>query len=244
MDVTALALEAYLHILEASVNDQSIDTHQLLAFVKSSVLNAIRTGMLDVANKTDRELQRAVFSYIAEWGKEPVLTTHLNLNYTNELLDEALNAVERENGLLAIILYATWCEHWINGIITSIAQRQGMTGVQIEKLFKGNRSLFLKYTKVLDGLGLPRFDESIREALLKLAKQRNDFVHYKWESLIVDDLASLKWFEEIDQLLASMPANIEALKDYENHHIYFGVIPYIDRLFERLAEQLARQTQK
>ncbi|XSG76755.1 hypothetical protein ACP8Y2_07055 [Herpetosiphon llansteffanensis] len=244
MDIATPALEAYLHIIEALINDQSIDNHQFLAFVKSSVLNAIRTGMLDVANKTDRELQRAVFSYIAEWGKKPVLTTHLNLNYTNELLDEALDVVERENGLLAIILYATWCEHWINGIITSIAQRQGMTGVQIEKLFKGNRSLFLKYTKVLDNLRIPRFDESIRESLLTLAKHRNDFVHYKWEPLIVDDPASLTWFEEIDQLLASMPAHIEALKAYENRHVYFGVIPRIDRVFERLAEQLARQTQK
>ncbi|MFD3162835.1 hypothetical protein [Herpetosiphon sp. NSE202] len=199
--------------------------------------------MLDVANKTDRELQRAVFDYIAVWGKEPVLTTHLNLNYTNELFDEALDAVERENGLLAIILYATWCEHWINGIITSIARRQGQSDPTIKRLIR-KHNLYQKYTEVLDGLRIPRFDESIREALRTLAKHRNDFVHYKWEPLIVDDLASLKWFEEIDQLLASMPAHIKALKDYENHHVYFGVIPHIDRLFERLAEQLVQQTQK
>ncbi len=243
MEMSAPDLKAYLHIIEASVNDQSIDNHQFLAFVKSSVLNAIRTGMLDVANKTDRELQRVVFDYIAVWGKEPVLTTHLNLNYTNELLDEALDTIERENGLLAIILYATWCEHWINGIITSIARRQGQSDADIKRLIR-KHNLGDKYTKVLDGLNLPRFDESIREALRALAKQRNDFVHYKWEPLIVDDPASLTWFEEIDQLLNSMPAHIEALKAYENHHIYFGVIPRIDRLFERIAEQLAQQTQK
>ncbi|MBM7845376.1 hypothetical protein [Herpetosiphon giganteus] len=243
MDMSAADLEVYLHIIEASINDQSIDNHQFLAFVKSSVLNAIRTGMLDVANKTDRELQKLVFAYIPQLANETTLSTKLTLNYTDGLLEDALNAVNNENTLLAIILYATWCEHWINGIITSIARRQGQSDADIKRLIR-KHNLGDKYTKVLDGLGLPRFDESIREALRALAKQRNDFVHYKWEPLIVDDPASLTWFEEIDQLLASMPAHIEALKAYENRHVYFGVIPRIDRVFERLAEQLARQTQK
>ena len=240
MDMSAPDLEAYLHILESSINNQPIDVQQFLTLIKTSVLNAIRTGALDVANKTDRELQTAVVTYIAEMEKAPVLTTHLNLNYTDALLNEALDAVEHENALIAIIFYATWCEHWINGVITTLARRQGQSDAAIKKLIR-KHNLFEKYTKVLDDLGIPRFDESIRDTLLTLAKQRNDFIHYKWEPFIVNDLASLKWFDDIDQLLASMPAHIKTLKAYENHHVYFGVIPRIDMLFERIAIQLAKQ---
>ncbi|WP_133061622.1 hypothetical protein [Streptosporangium minutum] len=88
---------------------------------------------------------------------------------------EAANGDDR----IAITLYATWVEHFVNGMLSQAFQRKGYSTKFILPLLRELR-LPTKATVLWELAGLPALDEENLKLLDHAINLRNAFVHYKW----------------------------------------------------------------
>ncbi|MFE2075157.1 hypothetical protein [Streptomyces misionensis] len=99
--------------------------------------------------------------------------------HQEDLSEEADRFLDRGKDELAILLYATWVEHWINRIILMCSIGEGTPPELATALIRSCR-LELKIGKVWTSLGMPRFDKELARRISRLMEARNGFVHYKW----------------------------------------------------------------
>jgi hypothetical protein len=99
--------------------------------------------------------------------------------HQEDLIEEADKFLSRGKHELAILLYATWVEHWINRIILMCSIGEGTPPDLATALIRSCR-LELKIGKVWTSLGMPRFDKELARRVSRLMEARNGFVHYKW----------------------------------------------------------------
>jgi hypothetical protein len=99
--------------------------------------------------------------------------------HQEDLIEEADKFLDRGKHELAILLYATWVEHWVNRIILMCSIGEGTPPELATALIRSCR-LELKIGKVWTSLGMPRFDKELARRVSRLMEARNGFVHYKW----------------------------------------------------------------
>lgn len=129
------------------------------------------------------------------------------------LVRGATRFVNEGESYLAILLYATAVEHWVNGMLETGMRRQGNQLTSASE--RGTLALKLDI-RWLQLLGSP-FPSGLRDRILQLAEARNDFVHYKWPSL--DDAAT---DDTAARLCREAPALLCALANVEDDVVFDG----------------------
>jgi hypothetical protein len=103
----------------------------------------------------------------------------LIIDHRATLLREARRQVRRHQNEFALLFYATYFEHWINGMIETAADWRDMAAENTTSLLR-EAPLRAKLTWVLSLLSVPRLKPGYVKRILAVAEHRNGCVHYKW----------------------------------------------------------------
>jgi len=179
----------------------------------------IAHGTIDPRGKTEQELQREVFAIISRSTMDSPAPLRIAIDYTHELLKEARRFADNEEGELACLFYATWFEHWLNRIISTIARRKKISEEEISQIiretpFRG------KTTWLLRILELKRINHIHLDRMQGIIETRNAFVHYKWK---YSDPDSKEWKERektVGKIVRDAEKTVRYLRKLENDQVY------------------------
>jgi hypothetical protein len=104
------------------------------------------------------------------------------MDYQPRLLRHARRLVAEPHPIEALLLYAAWAEHWLNGLLLTRLMKQGSTYPAARKRVR-NADVPEKLGSLWGELSLPPLAGRHEGRLRALFTCRNDFVHYKWEPL-------------------------------------------------------------
>jgi hypothetical protein len=153
------------------------------------------------------------------------------------LLERARAEAAENRREIAITLYATWLEHFINGLLALVLDRRGLPPATTKSLLRELR-LPTKASALWQVVGLPPLDESDIRLVEHVGNLRNAFVHYKWQAAseqahdaqdrliqgAIDDLEGLiarlievehrdLWHGRRDELLLALRAHLHAVEE-------------------------------
>ncbi|MDF7802070.1 hypothetical protein P4C99_21540 [Pontiellaceae bacterium B1224] len=119
----------------------------------------------------------------------------------------------------SILFYATWFEHWINGIMLPGFYRNQFTQKDFKEFVRGT-SLKIKYSYLPKLLGFPPINQRHISTVLETCDLRNAYVHYKFPR--TDDSKDNDWYMA---LFNRIEKTIKYLKQYENKVFFDGHSP-------------------
>lgn len=167
-------------------------------------------GTIDIEGKSVDEVRMLV----AEWLRDNADNFEIQptITHENELLEEARR--QRDAGKLkfALMFYATWIEHTLNGALRDFAEAQNLERDEYIALVR--LSLREKMGVVWRLLTGAEFPSGLRSSVFKIADERNSFVHYKWgpaPETSTDERASTS--NALLELAESVVADLSALVD-------------------------------
>ncbi len=106
-------------------------------------------------------------------------------DHRDTLLTRARAEAEERHDEVAVILYATWMEHSINGILVLAFEREGHTAEVVTPLIRELR-LQTKASALWRIAGLRDIGEENLTFLGQVSEFRNSLVHYKWQAHDLD----------------------------------------------------------
>lgn len=192
-------------------------SQKLVDIAKAAARDAIRIGLVDPRGKSQKELWIELFQCLMpRFDSKEILFVR---DHTNTLQSRAAFCREAGEHCLSCLLYATWAEHWLNGLIATAAERQEIEYESISQMIR-EVPLRGKFTWLLNLLGLPTIDPEHRNATLRLMDLRNQFVHYKWVGRREDHEKQEE--EDVARVVHAFPSTVNYLLAYEEEHIYAG----------------------
>lgn len=181
--------------------------------VNSVAQSAIAYGEIDVEGLTDEEAREKIISYlksIKESGQELVM----RIDHKDTLLEEARSFVANEKYELALVTYATWWEHWLNGVLEVKLYKKYVTEKEFKQVITSlnNRAKTTWFLKLVD---LPEMSNQHLSVMTILAEKRNSFVHYKYPP---SDRLDSK--ESLQEFFTEVEASLAYFIDYESTNVY------------------------
>src|SRR5205085_10803209 len=111
------------------------------------------------------------------------------------------------------LFYAIWFEHWLNGIISTFAERRKLTQDEISKMIR-DTNFDAKSTWMLRVLGAKPINKAHWQSMKRINDLRNAFIHYKWKAE-ADEVERNR-----ERALAAVGKTIRYLRAYENRYVY------------------------
>ncbi len=193
------------------------------------VEQAVEDGRLDPHGKTDAELAKEI-NRLFHSAHGSAATFRFLIDHRPNLLKEARRYMALEQLELACLMYATWCEHWLNRMIAVLCTRKGFSSQQITAIIRAI-PFHGKATWLLPLLGTTSLHERHSSAMLRLAEQRNAYAHYKWRGPQLDTA-----YEEIlalKEFLGTFERTVTYLRQYEARRLFGGT----KRRLQRVAKE-------
>ena len=155
-----------------AINDDGIPSTILEAsrrICQKLAEEVVRRGLIIPEGMTDDQLREEVFSCIKrEFDDDLVLFVR---DHTSTLLKRARNHRIEGDHYLACLLYATWAEHWLNGLISTVGERRKLRPDEAAQIIR-ETPLRGKLTWLLTLLGLPRMADRHRNSVIRLMDLR------------------------------------------------------------------------
>jgi hypothetical protein len=168
----------------------------------------ISQGRIDPTGKTDEEL----FNEIMAWGK---IGSQLVADHKPDLLKQARVFAKADEAELACLLYATWFEHWLNGIVFTLGEKHRIGADEIAQIIRDTK-FDAKSTWLLRLLGARPIHKNHLKMMRRTSDLRNGFVHYKWKA------GAVEMKKEMKQILSEVEKTVRYLMSYENKYLYKG----------------------
>lgn len=177
----------------------------------------VRDGVIILDGKTDQEIESQVREFLAGILAAPSLPG-VQLDHGRSLLAEAIAHRKRGRHDFAIMFYATWVEHWVNGMILVGATRMGLEPAEARQFLRETRlpSKVGHLWTLLFGEPLP---DGVGGKIAKVAKARNDFIHYKWEGFPVDEDDDRGHLQQVAALADEL---VNELNEVEERIVFSG----------------------
>lgn len=200
---------------------------EVIALLRCIVIQAARDGELQLVNRSDRGLRQGIHDFLrnlAMSGWHGVIQT----KHQPALLRAAGRFVEEGETELAIVMFATAVEHWLNGMIEIGLRRRG------ERLRAESERGHLesKLTTRWNELFSTPFPGDLRASILALARARNDFVHYKWP-MHTESEQDIHRSAQI-ALAHDAPRLMAELEGLENSIVFDGARMQLDRVLDQM----------
>lgn len=144
------------------------------------------------------------------------------------LIQAGLRFVEEDQADLAIVMYATALEHWLNGMLEGGLKRRGE---QLDPATE-RRSLEHKLTTRWRELLEVEFPDDLRQSVLELARARNNFVHYKWPVHSEQEHDAHR--AEVMLIAGNAPRILDALNELEDSIVFHGERKRLDRVLDKM----------
>jgi len=159
---------------------EELDTVEALVaerVFQSLARNLVVEGTIDPAGKSPEEVRKLVAAYVRA---NIDIEFQLTIDHQQELLDEAERQRDEGRTNYALIFYATWMEHALNGALSTFGARIELS--ELDYLSLVRLSLREKMGAVWFLVTGVQFPADLRSRALRLADARNRFVHYKWQA--------------------------------------------------------------
>ena len=191
------------------------DERRALGILARMFEYAVQNGEVSVEGKSESQIHDEYAAFLVQLASvdefRPVV------DHTPDLLRIARRISRDDDSRLATLLYATWVEHWVNGLVRSVCQRRGMPIDDVVEVVR-ETSLRSKTGWLLRLLGLKPLAPSHRNAILRLAELRNSFVHYKWKPIPEDALEELD--RSYNAVADAFPKTVSYLHRYETEQLF------------------------
>jgi hypothetical protein len=201
------------------------------------LIHEARRGSFSLDHPSDEALVAAFISHFrAQYvdGQDVKIV----LGYSRDLRAQARELTAAGHLVSPIILYATWVEHWLNGILLTRALARKVPYEQAQGLLR-EASARAKYSWVWTLLDLPPLSLEDLLSLQRLSDTRNQYVQYKWpfqppEAVQIPDARLRTILEEAEPLC-------RRLVDYDLDHISSPALPVAERVFGIALRDFLRQ---
>jgi hypothetical protein len=197
--------------------EPTVDPQFVRRLCRSLAENAIRSGLVDPRGKSEDQLKLELLEclrdeYLGRLGG-------FVLDHTTSILERARRFREDGDYYFACLLYATWAEHWLNGLISTAGQRRKLQNDEVVQIIR-DTPLRGKLTWLLGLFDLPRIADRHRNALIRLTDLRNGFVHYKWQGK--NDAAMDQEDEDFKQVVTGFERTVKYLQGYTARNVFSG----------------------
>ena len=189
---------------------QELFTSLLLSIAK----DLVGSGRLDPSGMSETEfvahLAAEVQALRDAGAFEPVT---VQISHMESVLKRARASAADGDFNFAVVFYATWVEHWLNSMFAWHAQAVGATDKVIEKLIRE----LVPFKDKTGSRWRNVFGEPLEDVglLREVARIRDEFLHYKWNSLDVDAETRFDRAEERRNYLEKIEAAIGRLCEME-----------------------------
>jgi len=174
----------------------------------------VADGLVNPEGKTDKQLLRELAKVSRNLVSQDTIPEIPILKPT--ILQEARVYARAEHPEIAVLLYATWFEHWINGLMSHRGRHVPLTQAESDCLLFSN--LEAKYLSFPAIFGFPRIAQKHLRAILDVAAARNQFVHYKYRSHDINKDSPLK--VRCTQAIKGAESVVRYLFRYERKYVY------------------------
>lgn len=168
----------------------------------------LMNGVIEVRGKSYEEVEKLLYDKIRGWGKQrPML---MGTDHLPSLLRSARQFAKREACNDAILYYAVWFEHWINGLLQRRLHTWSTAEVRAmlrEVNIRGKLTWLLKLTH---GIHIDKKHLRVMETIFC---KRNEYVHFKWPLEDVDQLKEEKSI--LTKLLSAAEGAVDYLRRLE-----------------------------
>jgi hypothetical protein len=222
-------LQAQYDFLVLSAIQDGLASHQewertaiALMYVKE-----VRKGSFLFAGNDDQTHVQAFLEHLKREFVDSV-DVKVALDFQPRLLATAQDLSHRPHPIEAVILYATWCEHWLNATLISAAFGRGLIEKDVMDMIRSSSGP-AKLGWLWRMLCLPVLPSGLRSAVEFLSQVRNEHVHYKWTSHDPDTLTDEN--SRLKLAIAEIKTVVEGLIDFEIASIVGPHIAVANRLF-------------
>ena len=140
-------------------------------FINKIIESLVKGDTIDIKDKNRNEIIMEIYNIIDDLEFISVI------DYRDSILDEARKYYSEEKLELSYLLYATWFEHWINGVISILGLRRNFNEKDVNDMIR-NISLKGKYTWLLQLFEVEELDDNHLNLIFSVLRLRNSFVHY------------------------------------------------------------------
>lgn len=173
--------------------------------------DALRNGELTSTTVDPQKLKTFLDERVLKPGQKFVTAT----DHRETLLKEARKLLKAKKQEIALLVFATWLEHFINSIIEGQCRKVGITHQEIVDILR-NTPMRGKLSWVLFLLKLPRISLTKRKAIDDIMEVRNWFVHYKWKFEDIDnDAMEMK----VETAVNKMDKIVKYLRQFERKNV-------------------------
>ena len=145
----------------------------------------------------------------AEFAKPMVVYDYLGYFRRRALATSRSKSVP----IVALVLYATWLEHWLNMVITVAMLRRRDSEPKLEAYFAKRPHFKTKLGLLGASMKLPPLPKSEYDLAIKVVHLRNGYVHYAWRGLSPSKLA--KHRANVRDVVSKCKTLLPALRRYE-----------------------------
>ena len=202
--------------------DASLDSFEE-GLIQSLSAQLVADGLVDPTGLSQREYRIAALTELKRLNDKGVEFNFI-IDHKDSVLQQARVFAQDSTPDFALVFYAMWFEHWLNGMYAWQSQR---VGAPEEDLLRQLRfgSMKKKMTSGWTSTFREELDASWVEVILEIADHRNAFMHYKWP--VQDDMGSFS-DSKAKKIAALEKAEwaVEKLKTLQHQMMYRG-FPYI-----------------
>jgi hypothetical protein len=191
----------------------------------------IENGAIEIGTRSADEIIGEFREVISDDVAQPDFEWRPIFDHRAKLLERAAAEATDGDANIAATLYATWLEHFVNGILALTFLRRGYNESTITPLLRELR-LPTKASALWEIAGLhPIGDQNLR-LIEQLLAFRNSFVHYKWK--VVPEADEKRSRDQLRSTLSQMDAFTELLLRIESEELWSG---REDEIIQRFRER-------
>jgi hypothetical protein len=179
----------------------------------------VETGLVEVGDRATEEILAEITRNISEDIKYEDFEVRPVFDHRDSLLDRASSAASEGQLEIAVVLYTTWIEHSVNGILLISLERQGISPESCKALIRELR-LATKLTALWDIAHLPGLSAAHLKLIDRAVSQRNAFVHYKWPTM--SEQEERRQRGELGEIIPQIGSLAQTFHEMEDRALWSG----------------------
>jgi hypothetical protein len=191
------------------------------AITRAAAEELIVTGQVQIDGRRPADIQAELYGKLEKALQNPGLVFAVRVDHSSNILRLARSLRTSGESELACLLFATWFEHFLNGVIRDALVRRNFLDKEIERVLKETR-FAAKATWILKLLSIKPINEAHKKTLEQVVERRNAFVHYKWKNVSLEDPLEKNERVRVTKLLAEVEKAVAYLRKWEEKTVFKG----------------------
>jgi hypothetical protein len=187
----------------------------------------LQEGIVELDGKAEDQVLKELFDQLLKWSKQRPMM--MSTDHQSGLLKQARTYANNEQFDEAFLFYATWFEHWINGVLT---RRLRKIDEDVRRQMLRETSLKGKFKWLLPLIHEVEIPTRHIDTVTRIAEIRNSFVHYKFVMTDVD-----QWKDETPRALADLKRAEKTIKFLKRFETKMFLSPQAKKLIRKIEER-------